>query len=524
MANAFRILVLLAFGLALAACSGPGGSKPFTIVSGSENTVLEPIVTDFCKQKGFECTLKYEGSLDIGLALGATGGIDADAVWPASSVWIDLFDTGRKVKNATSVAQMPVILGVRKSKAEALGWVGKDVYMKDILAAVQSGQLKFLMTSATQSNSGASAYLAMLSSALGGKSVIEPGDLDKPDMRDTVRTLLGGVERSSGSSGWLADLYVKSAQEGTQYDAMWNYEATLKETNDKLRAMGKELLYAVYPADGVALADSPLGFVDRGKGADYEQFFNDLLAYLQSEPVEKQIAATGRRIPLAPSIAAAPEPDWNFDPTRLVTAIRMPEPAVIRQALDLYQGALRKPSLTALCLDYSGSMAGEGETQLEKAMQFILTPAEASQVLAQWTPDDRILVLPFDSAVRTHFAATGSEADQGQLLAEVQQESADGGTDMYACASDALAAIEATPNLGSYLPAIVIMTDGRTDGSSDQFLSQWRNVDPRVPVFGITFGDADATQLDALADATSARVFDGKADLAGAFRAARGYN
>jgi Ca-activated chloride channel family protein len=317
---------------------------------------------------------------------------------------------------------------------------------------------------------------------------------------------------------------VKTAAEGTQYDAMWNYEATLKETNDKLSAAGKELLYAVYPADGVALADSPLGFVDRGKGADYEQFFSNLLAYLQTEPVEKQIADTGRRIPLAPAITAKPEPDWNFDPTRLVTAIHLPEPAVIRQALDLYQGALRKPSLTALCLDYSGSMEGDGETQLEKAMGFILTPAQAASVLAQWTPDDRILVFPFDSDVRTEFTATGSEADQAQLLSQVEQQSASGGTDMYACADQALAAIKATPNLGNYLPAIVIMTDGRTDGSSDQFLNDWRDLTPRVPVFGITFGDADATQLTALADATSARVFNGKADLAGAFRAARGYN
>ncbi len=522
MAPLLRLLIVLFVALGLSACDTPPGQQ-FAIVSGSENTVLEPIVADFCKQKGFACSFKYEGSLDIGLAL--SGGIDADAVWPASSVWIDLFDTGRKVKDATSIAQMPVILGVKRSKAEQLGWVGKDVYMKDILAAVQSGQLKFLMTSATQSNSGASAYLAMLSSALGGQKVLEPGDLDRPEVRDTVKTLLSGVERSSGSSGWLADLYVKAAGDGTQYDAMWNYEATLKETNDKLKQMGKEQLYAIYPADGVALADSPLGFVDRGKGQAVEQFFNDLLAYLQTAPVEQKIADTGRRIPLAASsVTSKPEPDWNFDPTKLVTAIRMPEPAVIRQALDLYQGALRKPSLTALCLDYSGSMEGDGEEQLEKAMGFLLTPAEASKVLVQWSPEDRILVFPFDSSVRESFAATGSESDQSTLLGEVQAESASGGTDMYSCASDALDAIAKTPNLGNYLPAIVIMTDGRTDGSSNQFLGEWKQLSPKVPVFGITFGDADATQLNDLATATSARVFDGKADLAGAFRAARGYN
>lgn len=191
--------------------------------------------------------------------------------------------------------------------------------MKAILAAVKNGSLKFLMTAATQSNSGASAYLAMLSSALGNKPVIEPGDLDKPDVQGTVRALLGGVERSSGSSGWLADLYTESAGKGVLYDAMWNYEAILKETNDKLAGMGKEPLYAIYPADGVVVADSPIGFVDHGRGQEVETFFNQLVDYLRSAPVQKRIADTGRRIPLS-DIAAKPDPVWNFDPTRIVTA------------------------------------------------------------------------------------------------------------------------------------------------------------------------------------------------------------
>ena len=78
--------------------------------------------------------------------------------------------------------------------------------------------------------------------------------------------------------------------------------------------------------------------------------------------------------------------------------------------------------------------------------------------------------------------------------------------------------------LATYLPAILIMTDGRSDGDSAGFMAQWNAVSPHVPVFGITFGDAEKSQLDTLAAQTSARVFDGAADLAGAFRAARGYN
>ncbi len=312
MLKALLAASMLAAGLLLSACSNSG--PEFSIISGSENTVLEPIVQEFCKQKGAACSMAYKGTLDIGLALQSPEGVTQDAVWPASSVWVDMFDTGRKVKSLTSIAQTPVILGVRKSKAAALGWIGKPVLMTDILAAVNKGSLKFLMTSATQSNSGASAYLSMLSASLAGKPLIEPGDLDKPEVRNTVKQLLAGVERSSGSSGWLADLYVDAAKSGTVYDAMWNYEAVLKETNDRLLANGGEPLYFIYPADGVAVADSPLGFVDHGRGAEVETFFDELLAYLQTPDVQKRIAETGRRIPLG-GVTAKPVPDWNFDPT-----------------------------------------------------------------------------------------------------------------------------------------------------------------------------------------------------------------
>jgi Ca-activated chloride channel family protein len=318
---------------------------------------------------------------------------------------------------------------------------------------------------------------------------------------------------------------VKAAEEGTRYDAMWNYEATLKETNDSLRRIGGDPLYAIYPADGVAIADSPLGFVDHGRGKKVEAFFTDLVAYLRSPDITRRIAETGRRIPLAGGdVAAKPEPDWNFDPTRLVTAIRKPEPAVIRQALDLYQGALRKPSLSALCLDFSRSMVGDGERQLRQAMDFLFTPAKAGKVLVQWSPADRILVFPFDATVRVGLGGSGADADQADLLEALARHTPDGGTDMYACAAEALYQIAETPDREAYLPAIVIMTDGKSNGELDAFLGYWRSITPRVPVFGITFGDADKSQLDAFAAATSGRVFDGGRDLAGAFRAARGYN
>ena len=63
-----------------------------------------------------------------------------------------------------------------------------------------------------------------------------------------------------------------------------------------------------------------------------------------------------------------------------------------------------------------------------------------------------------------------------------------------------------------------------SDGDKPGFYDRWKATQPHVPVFGITFGDADRSQLDALARETGGRVFDGRSSLADAFRAARGYN
>jgi Ca-activated chloride channel family protein len=395
--------------------------------------------------------------------------------------------------------------------------------MSDILDAVSAGHFSFLMTSATQSNSGASAYLAMLAASFGTPDRLDRRALDDPNARAKVKALLKGVARSSGSSGWLKDLYLSTAGSGRPFDGMWNYEAVLKETNDDLRSRHGELLYAVYPADGTTYADAPLGYVEHGQADSTRKFFAALQAHLLSPEIQAQIAAFGRRTALGMAKPAPPERDWNFDPSRVVPSIALPEPKVIARALVLYQEVLRKPSLTAICLDFSGSMQGEGETQLKTAMRSLFDPAQAAHSLIQWTPLDRIFIIPFDANVRNVQSGDGTAPSQAKLLAAVESESAGGGTDMYACAERALERMQPFLNSGQYLPALVIMTDGRSEKHAG-FDDEWQQEHHAVPIFGVTFGEADPTQLDELAQMTHARVFDGRTDLTEAFRSVRGYN
>ena len=170
-------------------------------------------------------------------------------------------------------------------------------------------------------------------------------------------------------------------------------------------------------------------------------------------------------------------------------------------------------------------MQGHGEQQLLEAMRFLLTPERTREVLVQWSKEDEIIVLPFSDRVLWTETATGDAAAQAALLARTLQLRADGGTDFYACGARALAAMKPFLDRERHLPAIVIMTDGKSQGAMSTFEQAWRANGHRVPVFGVTFGDsADRSQLDNLAAMTGGRVFDGTKSLTQAFRAVRGYN
>ena len=68
------------------------------------------------------------------------------------------------------------------------------------------------------------------------------------------------------------------------------------------------------------------------------------------------------------------------------------------------------------------------------------------------------------------------------------------------------------------------MTDGQSVNDQHEFEDAVSEYGADIPVFSITFGDADPTQLEELAEMTGGRVFDGTQDLTEAFRNVKGYN
>ena len=62
-----------------------------------------------------------------------------------------------------------------------------------------------------------------------------------------MKTVLSGVNRSSGSSDWLKDMVVNDPDTN---DSMVNYESLVIQADKALTAKNKEPLLAVYPSDG----------------------------------------------------------------------------------------------------------------------------------------------------------------------------------------------------------------------------------------------------------------------------------
>ena len=529
-------MIILLAALGFSACLGIGGGQTagtgqeadtvigngrqsLRILSGSENQELEPILEDFSRESGIRVEMTYQGSLDIMRAL-EQDEIAYDAVWPASSLWLNVGDTGHRVKHGESISISPVVFGIRQSLAEELGFVGREVSVRDILDAITAGKLKFCMTSATQSNSGASAYIGFLYALLGNPDMITEEDLENEQLQSDIQALLSGVDRSSGSSDWLKDMFLEGG-----YDAMVNYECLIIQANEELESRGEETLYVVYPYDGLTLADSPLGYVDNGDD-DKETAFLELQEYLLSEDVQNEIQRTGRRTGytgISDENRDVFRTDWGVQPDRVLSTMRMPSTDVLFQALNLYQTDFKKPSLSIYCLDYSGSMSGKGNEQLVAAMEQLLIQENAEKNFLQASKDEVNVLIFFDDQVLAEYTAVGSGTELEALYDRVESQDTGSGTDMYVAAEEALQVLSHY-DLSQYTPAVILMTDGMSGGSFDAFMEQYQELGEDVPVFSIMFGDADSEQLEELAAATNARVFDGREDLIDAFRKVKGYN
>ncbi|UUX32955.1 substrate-binding and vWA domain-containing protein [Fundicoccus culcitae] len=537
----WSVLLLLVSILFLAACGDEEVTTPsssssdfevtqyngstLSIVAGSENAELEPIIEAYAHENKQNISIEYLGSLDI-MRLLQSGEVKYDAVWPASSIWLTLGDTHRMLNHSQTTSISPVVFGIKESLAEELGFKDKDVSIADIIEAIENDQLNFAMTSATQSNSGASAYIGFLTAIAGKEEGITSEDLADENVREQITTLLSGVNRSSGSSNWLVDLFLAG-----DYDAMVNYETLIIQTNIELEKQNEEPLYMVYPVDGLSISDSPLAYVDHNDD-EMEEAFLSFQTYLLSDEAQNEIEKTGKRSAygtIRPENETVFRSDWGVDIDRVLAPIRWPQSDVIMEALNLYQAEFKKPALTLYVLDFSGSMSGEGYDQMMAALEEVLIPENAQANLLLGTADDLTYIIPFGNEVLGVESAVGNSNELEALYKKAEGYPLSSSTYMYEGIIEALTIINQDyypEGIKDYNPAIVVLTDGMPNGNKvfNDLKEVYNTFGMDVPVFSIMFGSASDSELSQIAQLTRARVFDGRTNLIEAFQQVKGYN
>ena len=497
-------------------------NTPINILSSNDNRDLENEIKMYAKKNGFSVSFTYMGDLEIIDELN-TNSKKYDAVWISNSLWLYMVEDSHLTSESKSISISPVVMGIKYNKAKSLDLIGKDVTNQDILNLIQDKKVKYIMSSVTGTNDGATSYLGFLNALAGSPEVLTEEMLDDPILLDKLKKLFDGVERVSGEEDFLETMFVN----GDTYEAVIASESSLIHINQLLKEKGKEELYFIYPSDGVPINDSTLAFIDHFDGTSKKENYLSLQKYLRSEEGQKRLKKLGRRTWYG-GISSEEDKDifntkWGIYVDQYLTGTKFPSKKVITKAINVFINELRKPSHTVFCLDVSGSMYGTGISELKNAMNYILSYEEASKEKLQFSKNDKVTILKFASSVSSPIT-TNNGMDTNNLLNIINNLEASGGTALYTCAMEGIRFLEKEDS--KYNKTLILMTDGvSTDRKSSELEKLYKKeYKSTIPIYGIMFGSASSKELTPIADLSNAKVFDGRENLLKAFKEVRGYN
>ncbi len=510
--------------LSLASCRRVSPTPPansFEVLAGSELKDIETgLKADIRAATGLDLAFTYSGTLDAVDKI--AGGGRFDALWVSHGKYLAMNDAlkGRIVAQEKTMLS-PVLLGLKASRAHALGWDAAEPTWKDIADAARAGKFTFGMTNPTSSNTGLTATIGLAAALAKNPDALTEADLKNPRLSDFFK----GQRLTSGSSGWLAEIYQRDQ---SKVDGIINYESVLLSLN----ASGKlaEPLTLVYPKEGIITADYPLMLLNGARRADYDK----LAAYLRSAGFQTRMSALTLRRPVNPDAVMA-----SAIPRR--TLIELPFPgqaSLISALLDNFLSDVRIPGSSRYVLDLSGSMQGSRIAGLKQSMLMLASSASTgSERYARFQNREEVGIITFSSEPGpTVLFPMGSTPEQNSkartaIAQFIEPLSADGQTAIYSSVQRALVELgqERGREKEKRYYTVVLMTDGENNQglTQAQFEEWYRNQGDSVrgiPVFPILFGEGNPAELRELADLTGGRLFDSRSNtLAAVFKEIRGY-
>ena len=497
-------------------------AEVMTVLAGSELRDLEPFFEDIARETGVQLELNYIGTLDGVDAI--VSGREVDAAWFSHGKYLALVDRGRIAAQET-IMLSPVVMGIKQSLAEDWGWTDGDVTWQDIADRAESGELEFAMTNPASSNSGFTALMGVVAAFADTADAPQLEDIETAAPRLT--DFFAGQALTSGSSGWLAESYVR---EQDRLDGLVNYESVLLELNESGQL--REPLHLLYPAEGIVTADYPLMLLNNDKREDFDK----LVAYLRSEDFQRRMMSETQRRPVIPQVPLA-----DSFPNDLLIELPFPGSGeVVESILFAYLDEVRIPSHAVFVLDVSGSMEGERIAQLKEAVEN-LTGLDDSLTgrFARFSARERVTLVPFRGQVQdaVYFDIDNADADSDtmqQIRNYVSTLQADGGTAIYSSLAQAYRYLEnvreedQSRSQERYY-SIVLMSDGENTEDTtlrdfERFFTGLAPTTRVIKTFPVLFGNANEEEMIEVAELTGGRVFDGRSEaLSLVFKQIRGY-
>jgi Ca-activated chloride channel family protein len=500
----------------------PDDGQTLRVLAGSEVKDMVPILTEAAKATGVKVVFQYTGTL-AGTELVASGAAAGkyDATWFPNNRYLSLLPgASSAITSSVKIMSSPVVLGLRSSVAQRLGWDATAPTWSDLAAAASAGKFTYGMTNPASSNSGFSALVAVATALSGTGSSLTAGDIDK--VKPELTSFFSGQKLTAGSSGFLADKFTANPD---VVDGIVNYESVLKELTP-----GGESLTIVTPTDGVVTSDYPLTLLSSAD-ATKKPLFDQLTAWLTTPAVQKEIVDQTKRRPGIPGV----DTGTTFPPGILFETPFPNTLDVANTLISTYLESVRSPAQTVFLLDTSGSMGGSRIAALQKALKNLAGADESTAGgFAAFRARERVSLIPFNSSPETPTIVDIPDNDKTAALTQISDFadglSAGGGTAIYDSLIEAytLAVAQKQERPDTFV-SIVLMTDGENNVGADvaafnDFYGQLGSSAARIPTFVVLFGEGNVEELTSVATLTGGKTFDAlNGDLAGAFQEIRGY-
>jgi Ca-activated chloride channel family protein len=467
---------------------------------------------------------------------------DRPSIWlPDSSAWLRIAEKqadGSPVpQEGTSLARSAIVVAMPETMASALGWDTKPPSWSEVFRMAEDqnvwerlghgdwGKFKFGKASPLVSTSGLMALAASYGAAGGSLGGLDDMDLNGPSLVEKVRAVELGTSHYMATPEHFLWHARKADDAGNVSEflsavivdekSVWDYNRGVVSEDGITKKSGpapREPLTAIYPHDGVHVADNPAIILDGEWVASQQRLAaKDFLDFAVTEQGQNVVMASGYRSiqgKLDPGVAGTGRYAETLQP------LPLPKAEALMAVRDGFPD-VRKRARALFLVDVSESMVQEpGVTKLQRAKEAVL------KALDHFTGEDEIGLAAFshvgDGPLQPGVVSPVAplKTNKEDFLAKLNGLQAVDATPLFEAVSR-FSGDQAKEYKDTFINTIVLLSDGKNDtthpgdlnGLSQQLSHQ--NHSTPVLVFTLAYGpDADVPTLLEIARASGAHYYD----------------